>query len=92
MAMDRTTALIPAAHCAWQRVGEEMVVVDLRNRVVRGLNPVGSLIWSLLDGKTPVEAVIDRVSKEFAGRIDREAVSLDVEKFLNRLREAGLLQ
>jgi hypothetical protein len=41
-----------AAHTAWRQLGEETVVVNLRDRRIVGLAPVGGWIWSLLDGRT----------------------------------------
>jgi hypothetical protein len=38
-----------AAHAAWRRVGQEVVVVDLNGNRVFGLNTAGSVLWASLD-------------------------------------------
>lgn len=73
---------------AWQRIGEEAVVMSLAERRVLGLNPTGALVWALLEERDEdglVAAVVERFATEDARA--RE----DVRSFLSLLRERGLV-
>ncbi len=72
-----------AAHVAWRKIGDETVVMNLRARMLVGLNPAGGFLWHALDGQRGVDDLAELVAQ--AG--GREAV----EPFLGRLRDAGLL-
>ena len=52
------------------------------------LNPVGTIVWKLLDGKRTLGAIADAVAKEFEG-VDRPIVLLDVRSFLGDLQGFG---
>ncbi|MBK8481148.1 MAG: PqqD family protein [Proteobacteria bacterium] len=53
-ATERATAradaelVLPAAHVAWQRVGSEIVLLDIPRRQIIGLNGAGGLLWEAL--------------------------------------------
>jgi Coenzyme PQQ synthesis protein D (PqqD) len=76
-----------AKDLAWQLVDGEGVIVDLERRLVIGLNPTGSLIWSLL--KDHDEAAI---AAKVAARFDvaPEAAQADVREFFEVLKARGL--
>lgn len=69
-----------AAHAAWRRVGEEVVVVDLHGNRVFGLNAAGSALWASLDEAG--DAVLDVP----AGGIEA------VRTFLAELVDRGLAE
>jgi hypothetical protein len=73
---------------AWQRIGEEAVVMSLAEGRVLGLNPTGALVWALLEERDEdglVAAVVERFATEDARA--RE----DLRSFLSLLRERGLV-
>jgi hypothetical protein len=73
---------------AWQRIGDEAVVMSLAEGRVLGLNPTGALVWSLVEERDEeglVTAVVDRFATE------RDAAREDVRGFLALLRQRGLL-
>lgn len=78
-----------AEHVAWQRVGEEVVVVDLDTHRAMGFNPVGSLIWELI-GQTDESTLARIVAERFAVPLERSAT--DVRAFLSDLTARGLLE
>jgi len=74
---------------AWQTIGDEAVLMSLapEGRVV-GLNPAGSLLWSMLEERDEnglVAAVVERFA------IDDARAREDVRGFLALLRERGLV-
>lgn len=52
------------------------------------LNPVGTIVWKLLDGKRTVGAIADAVAKEFPDA-GREAILGDLRAFLGDLKGFG---
>jgi len=73
---------------AWQRIGDEAVLMSLSEKRVLGLNPTGALVWSLLeecDENGLVAAVVERFAT------DAESARADVRGFLELLRERGLV-
>jgi hypothetical protein len=56
---------------------------------VKVLNPVGIVVFSLLDGTHGVDDLAARVADEF--EIDEAAARADVVSFLDELRQAGML-
>jgi hypothetical protein len=73
---------------AWQRIGDEAVVMSLAEGRVLGLNPAGALVWALVEERDEdglVAAVVERFATE--GARARE----DVRGFLALLLERGLV-
>ena len=64
--------------------------MDLEGRTVMGLNPVGSFVWGLLDGKRTVGEICAAVAERFA--VEPERAAADVETFLGALRTRALLE
>jgi hypothetical protein len=75
---------------AFRKVGDEGGLVVLPGRAeVKVLNPVGIVVFSLLDGTHGVDDLAARVADEF--EIDEAAARADVVSFLDELRQAGML-
>ncbi len=53
-------------------------------------NEVGAFIWRRLENDTDINSVIDAVCGEY--NIDRDTASADTEEFIQKLREAGILE
>jgi hypothetical protein len=73
---------------AWQQIGDEAVVMNLGEGRVLGLNPTGTLLWSLVEERDEdglVAALVERFATDAAQA--RE----DVRGFLTLLRERGLV-
>ena len=79
----------PSARCAWQTLEGEAVVLDLEGRRVMGLNPVGSFVWGLLDGRRTVSDVAAAVAERF--HLAPERAMDDVRAFLGVLRSRQLI-
>jgi hypothetical protein len=73
---------------AWQRIGDEVLVMNLPEGRVLGLNPTGALVWSLLEERDEdglVAAVVERFET------DSVQARTDVGDFLALLRERRLV-
>ena len=77
-----------APRLAWQVIDGEAIVIDLGKGRTLGLNPAGSLIWSLLPAHDE-DAIAGEVAQRFA--VTRETARRDVDEFLTGLTEQGLL-
>jgi hypothetical protein len=73
---------------AWQRIGDEAVVMSLAESRVLGLNPTGALVWSLLEERDE-DGLVAAVVERFA--TDEASARQDVRGFLSLLRERGLV-
>ena len=54
------------------------------------LNDVSKVIWNCLKEETSVEAIVNAVTDAF--EVSAEEAELDIQEFLNKMRNAGLLE
>ena len=67
----------------------EAVILSLDSKVLRGLNPVGSRAWELIDGRRSVDEIVGAIVKEFDVEPGRAAE--DVGAFVQELLDKGLV-
>jgi hypothetical protein len=82
-------ALRRAAHVAWRRVGDETVLIHLRDKKIYVLNPSGGYFWHHLEGAGGADEILDRLS--LAQTLPENAKN-NLEAFLEALSSADLLQ
>ncbi|MEU4780692.1 PqqD family protein [Micromonospora sp. NPDC023633] len=85
-----TVYRIAEQRTAWRQAGEDIVVLDTRQSVYFGLDPVGALLWRrLVDGATAAE-----LTEALASTADAEwdRVADDVTRFLADLDRYGLVE
>jgi hypothetical protein len=71
-------------------LGEESAILNLKNTVYYGLNPVGARVWNLLQKPSTVGELRDTLLAEYdveAGRCERDLLEL-----LEKMRVEGLIQ
>ncbi len=71
---------------AWQTIDNEVVVIDLPNGQVLGLNAAASAIWPLLWDREEA-AIAAELARLFD--VDVERAGRDVAAFVAQLRERG---
>lgn len=74
---------------AWRVYDGEAVIVSPEDSTLHTLNPVGTLIWEAADGRTPLEAIVERVCEAF--EVDRATAARDATSFVDLLCRQGLL-
>jgi len=74
---------------AWRLIEGEAVILSLQTKVLRGLNPVGSRVWELIDGQRSVEEIITAIVQEFD--VSPQAAAEDVKRFVRELLDKGLV-
>ncbi|HUJ78816.1 MAG TPA: PqqD family protein [Nitrospiria bacterium] len=85
-----TRVPMKASHTASQMINGEAVVLDIPGKILRGLNPVGSRIWELVDGQRTLLDIARLVAEEYT-RSEIEVLQ-DVESFLDELAVRGVIE
>ncbi len=71
-------------------LGEESAILNLKNTVYYGLNPIGARVWNLLQQARTVGELRDAILDEYdveAGRCESDLLEL-----LEKMRREGLIQ
>ena len=76
-------------HAVENAVGDETIILHLKNGTYYGLDPVGTRIWALLkDGVAPTE-ICRRLADEY--QVELATFEADARKFLSDLEAQGIL-
>ena len=68
----------------------EKVMMNLDNGQYFMMNEVGSRIWELIEGNTPIVNIIETLTNEYD--VDEETCENTVIEFLGRLKDADLIK
>jgi len=71
-------------------LGEESAILNLKNTVYYGLNPVGTRIWNLLQKPRSVSELKDALLEEYD--VDAVQCEKDLVELLEKMRVEGLIQ
>jgi len=74
---------------AWRVIEGEAVILSVDTKVFRGLNPVGSRVWELIDGARTLDEIAAMISREFD--VTPEVAAGDVRAFVEALLAKGLV-
>ena len=83
-----TTVTIPES-VLWQEVGDEVVLLDVSGGEYHGLNDVASRIWRALEEHQDVDSAYEHLCEAY--EVDPEVLRKDLDEFIKRLVEMGLL-
>ena len=72
----------------------ETIIVPVHGHVgdldsIYTLNEVGTFVWGLLDGETPVSQIIDTISTEY--EVTRTETEADIIELIGTMEAAGLI-
>jgi hypothetical protein len=87
--MDLNKYPTPHPQVATRTVEDAAVIVLADSGEVTVLNPVGTSVWELADGRRTVQEIIAAIEAEY--EVSREQAQEDVTSFLQTLVEAGAL-
>ncbi len=80
----------PHQSLAARMLGDEMVVMSLRDSKVYSLNATASVIWNAADGATPLDEIaVARLVPEF--EVDAETAKRDALELAEALALEGIL-
>jgi hypothetical protein len=71
-------------------LGEESAILNLKNTVYYGLDPVGARIWNLLQQPRSVGELRDALLAEY--EVDADRCERDLLDLLEKMRDEGLIQ
>lgn len=71
-------------------LGEESAILNLKNTVYYGLDPVGARIWSLLLEPRSVRDIRNTLLDEY--EVEKKRCETDLLKFLDQMRAEGLIE
>jgi len=69
---------------------EEAVILNLKDGVYYGLNPVGARIWQLLQGPRMVKEILDIILSEY--EVEARRGEHDLMELLQELLSKGLIE
>ena len=81
--------LVKAPTTASRVIEGEAVILSMETKILRGLNPVGSRIWELIDGQRSVEEIVGVIVKEFD--VEPARADEDVRGFVQEVLDKGLV-
>ncbi len=73
----------------FQMVGDEAVLLNMKTTLYLGLNAVGARMWIALTGAKSIQTAFESLQAEFD--VPAEQLRKDVEEFLTKLNEHGLI-
>ena len=71
-------------------LGEESAILNLKNSVYYGMNPVGTRVWELLTQPKSVGELRDVLLDEYD--VDGERCTQDLLVLLQKMRDEGLIE
>ena len=71
-------------------VGDESVILGLKNSVYYGVNPVGASVWKLLQSRRSIAELRDAVLEEYD--VEKERCERDLLELLGKMQTEGLIQ
>ncbi len=80
----------PSSEIAARRLGDEMVIMSVRDSTLFSLNEVATLIWQAADGSTPLHEIVQRTVCA-AFDVDPSVALEDAERFVRELVRHGIL-
>jgi hypothetical protein len=84
------TVVVAAAEQVSCPLGEEAAILNLKNSVYYGMNPVGARVWELLKQPKRVSELRDVLLDEY--EVEQERCAQDLLALLQKMREEGLIE
>jgi hypothetical protein len=77
-----------------RRIADETLLIPVRGHLADlqrlfVLEGIGEYVWERLDGKSSVGEIIDAIVEDFD--VTREEADRDLQEFIHRLKDAGLV-
>jgi hypothetical protein len=71
-------------------LGDESAILNLKNSVYYGVNPVGTRVWVLLKQPRKISDLRDAIVDEYD--VDTDRCGRDVLELLEKMRDEGLIE
>ena len=74
---------------ACQRLGDELVVVNLETDVIYTLNPTAAIVWEMVQSGSDIEDVRTRLLTDYD--VEKDEIDRELRLALANMRDFGLL-
>jgi hypothetical protein len=71
-------------------LGDEAAILNLKNTVYYGLDPVGARVWNLVQQSRSVREIRDALLEEYD--VEAQRCERDLLDLLEKMREQGLIE
>jgi hypothetical protein len=71
-------------------LGDEAAILNMKNSVYYGMNPVGATVWNLLKQPQTVAQIRDAILEEY--EVEEKRCEQDLLSLLEELRSEGLIE
>jgi adenine specific DNA methylase Mod len=68
----------------------EAAILNLKDGVYYGLDPIGAKIWKLIQNPTALNYVVERIGAEY--NVDKNQLKDDIFELINELLDNGLVK
>jgi len=90
MELNNNTIISATSQQVSSSLGSETVILDLAKGEYFGLNEVGSRIWEFVQQRRTISEIMAMLENEFDA--PREQLLADLQEFLSRMHDAGLIE
>jgi hypothetical protein len=87
--MDLKSVVTRTPDAAYRIYDGKATIVLPGRAEVKVLNPTGSLVWDRIDGRRPLEEILEAILEEFD--IPRQQAEQDLLEFVDDLRNNGMV-
>jgi hypothetical protein len=87
--LELTDVVVPATDVVRHLNGEATILLDMSTGATVLLDQIGALVWSILDGVSPLEEIVADLAEAFQAPV--ETVGPDVLELARALGQAGML-
>ena len=81
--------LVCNPNVTFQRLGDELVVVNLESDTIYTLNATAAVVWEMLQNGSDVDDIRGRLIADYD--VEREQVDREVKEAMTKMRDIGLL-
>lgn len=71
-------------------LGDEAAILNMKNSVYYGMNPVGATVWNLLKQPKTVAEIRDAILEEY--EVEEKRCEQDLLSLLEEMRNEGLIE
>jgi hypothetical protein len=89
MGISSDTTFKTSENITWRNVNEEVVILNLKSGEYFTLNDVGQFVWLAVADQKNMEEIRQKVVDAFD--VTPEKASEDIEEFISRMLDEGLL-
>jgi hypothetical protein len=90
MPHDFSSRVTTAPDVMFRIIGEEAVILNLKTELYLGLDPVGTRIWTVLNGAPSIQAAYESLLTEYG--VEPERLRLDLDELLDKLLAQRLIE